>query len=292
MTSLSRAGRASWQVVIHHCRGRIEVIVALLACLLTPGTASAQRRSRGPRFGERSIPEWELPAQFAKDCFTFVRIKYRSTQDRSSYAWWTDCPDADWNFSWRLHQLTSMKVDPLPEPKVIEVLDPELRRFPFAIMSGVPAIVMDDEEVQALRKYLLGGGFIMVDDFWGEANFDHFESEVLKRVLPEYRWEELPIEHPIFHCVFDVKEKPQIPNVGFAMRNRYTGITWEVPDGRTPHYRAISDANGRLLMLICHNTDMGDGWEEEGTDPWFFTEFSEAKAYPLGINIIFYLMTH
>jgi hypothetical protein len=76
------------------------------------------------------------------------------------------------------------------------------------------------------------------------------------------------------------------------MRNRGTGITWEVEDGKTPHYRGVFDDNGRLMMLMCHNTDLGDGWEEEGTDPDYFAEFSEPKAYPLGINIVVYVMTH
>ena len=69
-------------------------------------------------------------------------------------------------------------------------------------------------------------------------------------------------------------------------------MTWEVADGRTPHYRGISDDKGRLMVLVCHNTDLGDGWEEEATDPYYFAEFSEPKAYPLGINIIFYALTH
>lgn len=210
--------------------------------------------------------------------------------DRSSYAWWTDYPDADLNLSWRLQQLTSLKVD--PNGKVIDITDKDLFNYPFAMMSGVPAIVLDDEEIKILRRYLLNGGFILVDDFWGEAPWEHFYQEMVKRVFPDREPEELPLEHPIFHAVFDLTEKPQIPNVGFALRNRGTGITWEVPDGKTPHYRAIFDDKGRMMMLICHNTDLGDGWEEEGTDPYFFTEFSEKKAYPLGINIIYYVMTH
>ena len=265
--------------------------VALAESALMGPLAQAQFRARGPRtFSRGNVPEWELAPGFTKDCFTFCRIKYRSTQDRSSYAWWTDYPDADINFSWRLHQMTSMKVD--PKGRVIEILDKELTRYPFAFMSGVPAIVMNEEEVKALRRYLLGGGFVMVDDFWGEAHWQHFYDEVLRRVLPEYEPVELPLAHPIFHCVYDLKEKPQIPNVGHAMRYRGTGITWEVEDGQTPHYRGISDDKGRLMMLICHNTDLGDGWEEEATDPYYFTEFSEPKAYPLGINIIVYVMTH
>jgi hypothetical protein len=272
--------------------GRLRKALLVLGCVFLAVTAASQFRGRRgpPAFDRGSVPEWELEAAFKRDCFTFVRIKYRSTMDRSSYAWWTDWPDADLNLSWRLHQLTSMKVD--PEGKVIELTDKELFDYPFIFMSGVPAIVMSDEEVVALRRYLLSGGFLMVDDFWGEENWEHFEREVLKRVFPRRQAQELPLEHPIFHCVFQLKEKPQIPNVGHAMRYRDTGITWETPDGQTPHYRGISDDKGRLMMLICHNTDLGDGWEEEATDPYYFAEFSEKKAYPLGINIIFYVMTH
>ena len=271
------------------------LVAGMLAVALKgqfPGPGNRSFRGRGPRSStERgNVPEWQLAPGFSSDSFTFVRIKYRSTEDRSSYAWWTDYPDADLNLSWRLHQMTSLNVD--PHGKVIELLDPDLFRYPFAFMSGVPAIIMDDVEVKTLRRYLLGGGFVMVDDFWGEENWDHFYSEVIKRVFPELEPVELQLTHPIFHCVFELKEKPQIPNVYHAMQYRGTGITWEVEDGQTPHYRGISDSQGRLIMLICHNTDLGDGWEEEGTDPYYFAEFSEPKAYPLGINIIFYVMTH
>lgn len=267
------------------------VKLLLLIAFVCIGLAeiSAQGRSR-PVFSRGDIPQWELDPKFEKDCFTFVRLKYKSTRDRTSYAWWTDFPDADMNISWRLHQLTAMKI--APEPKQLDIMDDELFKYPFAFMSGVPAIVVTDEEVERLRRYLTGGGFIMVDDFWGEENWDYFENEVLRRVFPDRAAKELAIEHPIFNCVFPLKEKPQIPNAGWALRNRDTGITWEVPDGETPHYRGITDDKGRLMMLICHNTDLGDGWEQESFDPYYFTEFSEKKAYPLGINIIFYVMTH
>lgn len=257
-------------------------------CLAVVAQFRGGRRQRA--FDRGSIPRWELPADFQRDCFTFARIRYRSTQDRTSYSWWTDYPDADLNLSWRLHQITALKVD--PDGRVIDVTDPALRDYPFAFMSGVPAIVMDDEEIRALRGYLQGGGFLMVDDFWGERAWDHFNQEVLRRVFPDREAVELPLDHEIFHTVFEIREKPQIPSVYFAVRNRGTGVTWETPDGRTPHYRGISDDRGRLMLLACHNTDLGDGWEEEATDAWYFEEFSEKKAYPLGINIVVYALTH
>ena len=269
---------------------RVVLAVLLLACGAEALSQFGGGRRRGPpAFSRGSVPDWELAPKFKSDCFTFVRIKYRSTRDTSSWAWWTDYPDADINFSWRLHELTAMKVD--PDGKVIELLDEDLFNYPFAIMSGVPAIVMNDEEIDFLRRYLNSGGFVMIDDFWGEPNWEHFENEVLDRLFPGQKAQELPIEHPIFHCVFPLKEKPQIPNVNQGIRSRDTGETWE-ENGRIPHYRAMYDDKGRMVMLICHNTDLGDGWEEEGTDPYYFSEFSEKKAYPLGINIVFYALTH
>ena len=264
-------------------------LILLAAMLLTVCENHAQRR-RGPYFERGNVPEWELDPKFEKDCFTFVRLEYASRRNASSAAWWTDYPDADLNLSWRLHQLTAMKVAPMPI--TIKIMDEEIFRYPFLFMSGVPTMILSDDEIDQLRRYMLGGGFIMVDDFWGEQHWDEFEDEMLKRVFPDRRWEELSLDHQIFNCVFPLKEKPQIPNVNFASRNRGTGRTWEKPDAQTPHYRGIHDDKGRLMMLICHNTDLGDGWEEEATDPYYFEEFSEKKAYPLGINIVFYVMTH
>jgi hypothetical protein len=281
-------------------RHRRPIALALCACLVA-ASAYAQFRGRGGgRRGPRNVdpanvdrgnvPRWDLDPNFKRDCFTFARLKYRSTMDRTSYAWWTDFPDADLNLSWRLSQLTSMKVD--PDGKVVEITDEALFDYPFVIMSGVPAVEMDAEEAAILRRYMLNGGFILVDDFWGDDNYDHFYREVIKQVFPEREPRELELDHPIFHCVYDLKEKPQIPNVGFATSNRDTGRTSEDPEGKGAHYRAVFDDKGRMMMLIGHNTDLGDGWEEEATDPWYFKEFSEKKAYPMGINIIFYVMTH
>jgi hypothetical protein len=152
---------------------------------------------------------------------------------------------------------------------------------------------LNDDEVKGLRRYLESGGFIMVDDFWGEREWGQFYSQ-LKRVLPNHEPYELPLEHEIFHCVYDLKEKPQIPSIN----HYWGGRRYERYDAETPHYRAVfennepSDTHGRIMMLICHNTDLGDGWEREGLDQGYFKEYSEKWAYPLGINIITYAMTH
>jgi hypothetical protein len=244
------------------------------------------RRSyyRGPRAG---VPDWTIDPEFSDDVFTFVRIRYNSYSRWGR--WRTDYPDSDLNFSYRLQQLTSMKVD--PNGLVLELTDPKLFDYPFIYIIEPGNLSFTQAEVKALRKYLLNGGFLMVDDFWGEAEWDNFYYE-MKRVFPDREPAELPLEHPIFHCVYDLKEKPQIPSLGAALGGRFEGRTFERWDAQVPHYKALFDDKGRMMAIICHNTDLGDGWEEEGVDPWYFKEFSEKSAYPLGINIVFYAMTH
>jgi hypothetical protein len=107
----------------------------------------------------------------------------------------------------------------------------------------------------------------------------------------------------LFHSVHDLKgplTELQIPNVMIGRRSETTGVTWERHEDengifrecRDNHYRALFDDKGRLMVLGCYNTDNGDGWEEEGDDEYFFHRFSENRAYPLAVNIIFYSMTH
>jgi hypothetical protein len=143
----------------------------------------------------------------------------------------------------------------------------------------------------------------MADDFWGEWQWQGFADQI-KRVLPEGKWVELPMDHPIFHCVFDIKvpkNKLQTPAMPVAVRRHSTDFTWEdfhrdqngnQEDCSEMHVRAIFDAKGRIMVIATHNCDNGDAWEREGEDDWFFHNFSEKRGYPLGINIVFYLMTH
>jgi len=244
------------------------------------------------------FPRWTHAPGFEKDVFTFARIRYK----RKPYAGWsagycfTDFPDSDLNLSYRLQQLTSIQVD--PDGRVLNLTDPELFNYPWIYMVEPGALQLEEDEVLALRKYLLNGGFFMADDFWGERQWDNFASE-MGRVIPGREFVELEMDHPIFKCVFDLSGKQkndlQIPNFATGERSQDTGITWEYHDGeecRDVHIRALFDDKGRMMVIACHNTDNGDGWEREQEFQYFFKEFSEKRAYPLGINIIFYAMTH
>jgi hypothetical protein len=203
----------------------------------------------------------------------------------------TDWPDSDLNFSFRLQQLTALKVN--PEPITMRVTDERLFDYPFLYMIEPGGLSFSEEEVTALRRYLLNGGFLMVDDFWGDAEWANFYEQI-KRVFPDREPQELSLDHEIFHCVYRLKEKPQVPSI-HSWGGPGSGVTWEyghVGDTRTVHYKGIFDDKDRMMAIICHNTDLGDGWEREGENHYYFKEFSEKKAYPMGINIVTYAMTH
>ena len=272
----------------------------LLSCALMLGVLilttiigwSQHQWSRGERDPRAGVPNWDRDEELPNDMFTFARIQYDSWGRgwRGRGKWSVDYPESDLNMSFRLEQLTSLKVD--PEGIVLSLNEDKLFNYPFIYIIEPGELYFSDAEVKALRKYLLNGGFLMVDDFWGEAEWKNFERQ-FSRVFPTREIVELPIEHELFQCVFPLKQKPQVPNPRTAIQGASRGITWERWDAKTPHYRGVYDDEGRLMVVICHNTDLGDGWEEESrAGEWYFKEFSEPKAYPMGINIIFYSMTH
>lgn len=239
------------------------------------------------------VPDWDVLDRFPEDVFTFARVRYgsyggRGWGRRGGGGWATDWPDSDLNFSYRLQQLTSLKVN--PNPAIVELTDEKLFDYPFLYMIEPGGLVFEEEEVVALRRHLLNGGFLMVDDFWGDWQYENFEREI-KRVFPDREPVELPLEHPVFQCVYKLTERPQVPSLHNWVRY---GETWEDhgPGSREVHYKGISDDQGRLMVIICHNTDLGDGWEREGEDPSYFQEFAVKKSYPMGINIVTYAMTH
>lgn len=259
---------------------------------------------------------WTNASGFDRDVFTFSRIIYspapNGSSERVSYTasgrgWVTDFPDSDLNLSYRVQQMTAVRVS--PDGRTIRLSDPDLINYPWIYMVEVGRLMLEEKEIPILRRYLLNGGVLMADDFWGQKQWDNFEYWI-KRALPEgqYEFQELEMSHPIFHCVFDLKvpkNKLQTPNSRQGIESLYPGsymygITWEQRHDdyhqpaatRDMHVRAILDAKKRIMVIATHNCDNGDGWEREGEDDGFFHEFSEKRAFPLGINIIYYVMTH
>jgi Domain of unknown function (DUF4159) len=272
-----------------------------LGIAILSGAALAQRFRGREMYSEddrRGVPDWKVDERFKNDVFTFVRVEYDSYGGRGGgfgggYGGWgggwsTDFPDSDLNFSFRLQQLTALKVK--PQPLHMRLTDERLFDHPFLYLIEPGGLSFSEEEVLALRKYLYNGGFLMVDDFWGDRAWENFYHEI-KRVFPEREPQELPLEHEIFRCVYRLKERPQVPSIHSWQR---TGLSYEFhgPGCENVHYRGIFDDKGRMMVVICHNTDLGDGWEREGQDEAYFHEFCENRSYPMGINIITYAMTH
>ena len=292
-----------------HTRRTSKGPALLAVALLVAGSLLAQSRlGRGGRWGTESYippnartardvpshstetPTWTNPPAFVHDTFVFTRLHYTQGWGRGS-GWSTDLPDSDLNLSYRLQQMTSVRVD--PNGRFLRVSDPDLPGHPFLYIVEAGGLSLDNSEVADLRQYLLNGGFLLLDDFWGDDAWDNAE-QVLAQVLPGRRFVELPLDHPLYHGVFSIKAKGQIPNYRLGIQSEFDPAhrTWETEDSTVVHHRAILDDHGRIMVLATHNTDNGDGWEREGENDYFFHNFSEKIAYPLGINIIYYAMTH
>jgi hypothetical protein len=184
-----------------------------------------------------------------------------------------------------------MKVN--PNGLFLRLTDKELKNFPFIYMVEPGSLYLSEPEAEALRNFLLNGGFLWLDDFWGEAEWAGMARE-LRKVFPKREWVELSLTNQLYHCVFDINSKAQVPNVELGTQSQFDPEhrTWERPDARQVHHRAIFDDKGRLMVFATHNTDNGDGWEWEGDNLFYFREFSEKVSYPLAINVLFYVMTH
>jgi hypothetical protein len=246
-------------------------------------------RRMPPRF-----PDPDLPQDHR---FSFCRILYDSVRrEPLGHGWNTDYPDSDINFMTRFEQLTPASIsrgaEGEPYHVVVRLTDPELFDYPFIFMSDVGTVGFTDEEVARLREYLLRGGFLHVDDFWGDLAWENWTQE-LGRVLPpgEYPIVDIPRDHHLLSLLYEVGEVPQIPSIQFWRRSGGNRTSERGDESAEPHLRGVYDRRGRLMVTMTHNTDIADGWEREGEDDEFFYRFS-VKAYPLGINIVLYAMSH
>ena len=267
--------------------------VAMAAVLVASGAALAQI---GWGYGRSRYPARIRPADQRDSGFSFCRLMYASEYTgRRRGRWSTDYPFADINFMIRLSEMstTAVNFDAHDEPIhwVVPVTDDTLFDCPFILASAVGSMVLAPEEASRLQDYLLKGGFLWVDDFWGTWEWDQWASQIAT-VLPraQYPIVDLPLNHELFQTMFNIWEIPQIANIGFWRRSG--GQTSERgADSAEPHFRVIFDANGRIMVAMTHNTDIQDAWEREGEDQGFFETFAP-DGYSLGINVLVYAMTH
>ena len=286
---MTEVGRSAW------IRGALVPIGVIALAFVTASASAAQgidqrlRSSRGFSGGTEGF------ADPSGRSFTFCRVQYTQVRREAlGQGWRTDYPDADRNLMLRLSQLTTTPIRTnsrgRPEHLVVHFTDDELFQCPFIFMSDVGTMALSSDEAERLRKYLTRGGFLWVDDFWGEYAWDNWVREISK-ALPtgEYPIEDIPPGHTIYNALYQVYDVPQVPSIQFWRRG--SGISERGSASAVPHLRGIRDAQGRVIVLMSHNTDIADGWEREGEDEEFFFAFSP-KAYALGINIVLYTMTH
>ena len=266
--------------------GRYRRVSICLGIGLLIGTSAmdAWQWRRGP-FRRRSR---EVPQAFfetgRKAEFNFVRLVYSGGRSRwgGRGSWATDYPEAEYHFMQGVGRLTN--IDSAPGSQTLRPLDDELFDYPWLYAVEVGYWYLDDEEAQRLREYLLRGGFLMIDDFHGTYQWAGFR-ESMQRVFPDRPIVEIEANDPVLHVLYDLDQRIQVPGIQYL----WSGVTYE-RDGFEPHFRGIFDDDGRIMVAINFNMDLGDAWEH--ADYPEYPEKMTALAYRFGINYVIYAMTH
>lgn len=270
---------------------RLLPLLALVA-LLGPGAVQAQRLPfeapmRHPGLQGNAL----LDADGAE--LRFARLIYGGNQFDGGYMgrgrWTTDWPEAEHFFMEGITRLT--RVDGAPVSihngeggRQINLLDGTVFDHPWLYAVEVGYWTLSPEEARILRDYLLKGGFLMVDDFHGTHEWSGFLA-TMQKVFPDRPVVDIPQDDPVFHVLYDLDEKIQVP----GLYSLYSGVTYEY-DGYEPYWRGIYDDAGRLMVVINHNMDLGDAWEHADTPE--YPEPMTALAYRFAVNYVIYSMTH
>ncbi len=259
---------------------RKAVIAILLLFSLSLISSSAQSQRTPPR------SDFKPPKNYRDESngigeFTFARLRYGSF---GWEGWTTDYPKADEQFIYGLRSWVRSDLKISDDPIAVSINEKDLSKYPFIYIVEPGHMELTKEDAANLREYLLRGGFLMLDDFWGEYEWENVRQQMF-RIFPEYSIRELPLEHPIFHCYFDIDEVLQVPQFFNYLRGR----THE-KGGYVPHYMGITDENDRVIVFIARNADNGDAWEWID-DPRYPLKYG-LGAYRLGMNLIVYAMTH
>ena len=267
-------------------------LAAVLALVIVSGAVSLAQRFgviEGAGAGIR-VP----PHDFSDGRFTICKWMFRSNRpEAGGIGWSTDYPYGEINLLTRISELTSTHVSRDQSGAVnywvVQLTDDQLFECPLLLGSDVGTATLTTVEVQRLREYLLKGGFLWVDDFWGTRAWEQWSS-LMARALPEFPIVETAPGDPIRQTVFSIAEVKQVPSIFFW------GGPGSDPRERgsdSPHadFRTIADAHGRVMVAMTHNTDIGDSMEREGDDPRYFAAFSR-EGYALATDIVVYALTH
>ena len=260
-------------------------VLACLGLLLQPAAAQGWLRE---------LPETGPVQQKAE--FYWSRLRYTSSRAGSSgygygygfgfgfgySSWERDYPKADRQFLRALKRLTRIQMRSTEQ--VVDLDSDEIFNYPWVYAVQVANWTFTDAEARRLREYLLKGGFLMVDDFHGTQDWERFMAG-MRQVLPDRPVEELSDADEIFHVLYDLGSRFQVPGEQYVQ----TGRTYE-KDGYVPKWRAIRDPKGRIIVAICHNMHLGDAWE--WADMPEYPEPFASMAFRIGMNYIVYGMTH
>ena len=255
-------------------------------------SGNGQRRNESYEREMQNPSYSDPPDAWVEREFAFARLRYRSFSGgggrgggrgyrRSS--WGTDSNKAERHLLEGVRRLT--RIDARSVEEIIDVDSDEIYKWPWLYAVEVGHWELDDKQALRLREYLDRGGFLMVDDFHGESEWEVFMAS-MRRVFPDREVVDLPSSDPIFQAVFNLDKLFQIPGHQYT----YSGSTYERFDGKEAHWRGVYDKAGRVQVAICHNSDLGDAWEWSD-DPAYPEPFA-GLAYRLGINYIVYSMTH
>ena len=263
---------------------------ALLAC----GGADAQRDFREyPSFEGESAeaplpPDYRVPGELVIGRLMYPGGSFGFGGDwrRGGTSWTDDYPRGDRTLVQMLRRFTRTHVRAVEQPINLDDGN-DVDYWPFLVVGLASPWQLTDEQAANLREYLLRGGFVFCDSFFGSRNWVVFE-ESLKRVFPDRPIIDLTADHPVFHTVFDLPEMidTQVPNWNSLA---YGGPGY-LGDGRVPRWRGVESEDGRLMVLIAFNNDVADAWQW-ADDPRYPAELANL-ALRLGVNVAMYSMTH
>ena len=274
-------------------RRRVGMVLCLGALLVL--AALAQRRFRF------ELPESEAPPIPQREAeFHFIRMEYtdlpqfqrgfgfRSRNGRGAGWWLQDWPDAEDHFTAGIERLTRIDTG---DPRHVSLLDDHLFDYPWIYATQTGYWDLSDAETARLREYLLRGGFLMVDDFWGPEEWEWFR-ETMNRVLPGKPITDIAEADEVMHVLYDIQEKDRtfIPGSRHLRRGPGGSIVVMQPPGTAPAWRGMYDDRNRMIVSVNFNTDVGDAWEF--ADVPYYPAAMTLLAYRYGVNYIIYSMTH
>ena len=277
-----------------------RMIVPALGAAILVCTVWAQRPFREyPAWEYNNFPvpaDWNVPGEW-----TFARLMYPTTEVRVDWQsefkrgfdwregntnWTIDYPRSDRHLAAAIRRLTRIQARSVEQPINLDE-DDDVFNYPWLYAVEVGHWQLTDSQITKFREFLLRGGFFMCDDFHASNEWEIF-IYTMNKVFPDRKIVDLPDKEAIFHTVFDLDDRYQVPGMQYVYSHKV--YEKDIQTGSPAHWRGIYDDKGRLMVVICHNMDLGDSWEN-ADDPAYPQVFS-ALGIRIGVNYLVYSMTH